>query len=364
MTSVRSGGQQSPRLRPRRHPIIAAVRGARRRRKSEDEIVSRIAGAFRYHAGDSASGLQVGIGDDAAVITGTHRSDWILTCDAFLEDVHFLARLHPPESVGHKALVRATSDVVAMGGTPRYFLLTLGLPPNKTKSWLDRMLLGMQRAARGLNLTLAGGDTTAWAKVAMSITVVGEVDRGSVVKRSGAKPGDPLYVSGTLGAAGMGLALVRKGMSRSTAAKEELRAHLYPRLRVELGRWLAERRVASSMMDISDGLSTDLARLCRASGVGARLRSDQIPLVPVAGKRRKLFRKLRLDPLELALNAGDDYELLFTVPPRRVRELRRAPDFGELRQIGKITRETSIVLESEGSPTVLEPRGWDPFRTG
>ncbi len=333
----------------------------------EEHLIRRITRAIPSKIGRPDGVLRLGIGDDAAIVMPRGGTEWVLSCDAFLEGVHFLGNLHPPDSVGYKSLVRATSDLAAMGATPRLFLMTLALPSSRAGDWLDGFLSGMGRAARGLGMQLAGGDTTKSRTVSISITVLGEVvgkgAPGRAVTRTGAHPGDLLYVSGRLGRAELGLELMRRGLGREQGLRPLLQQHLYPEIRLKLGAWLAEHRVASAMMDLSDGLSTDLARLCRASGVGARLRRDRIPRISISSALSKRLGKPQLDPLKMALHGGDDYELLFTVPPHRAKSLRRAPGFSELTPVGEITAGKRILLVGGGGvATVLEPRGWDPFR--
>jgi thiamine-monophosphate kinase len=340
--------------------------------EAEDQLIDRIAKALSGTGhgrlgGTLRSLVKLGIGDDAAVVSPDGGRDWILTCDAFLEGVHFLRRRHPADSVGYKSLARATSDIAAMGAIPRAFLLTLALPEKLAGRWLDQCLAGMRRAARALGVQLIGGDTTASPQVFISITVLGEAARGRAALRSGARPGDVIYVSGRLGCAQLGLELVRRGATSTKISDAALRGaiqqHLYPTIRVELSAWLAQHRIASAMMDLSDGLSTDLPRLCRASGVGARIESRRIPGVEIPERVRRKLRGLRLDPLRLALDGGEDYELLFTVARRNVSKLRRAPGFSALTPIGEITRDRKILLlDSAGRPQSLTSQGWDPFR--
>jgi thiamine-monophosphate kinase len=286
-----------------------------------------------------------------------------LSCDAFLEGVHFLAKTHPPDSVGYKSLVRAASDLVAMGASPRFFLMTLALPALRIGTWLDGFLQGMARAARYLGMRLIGGDTTKSGSISISITVLGELARGRALKRSGARPGDLIYVTGKLGRAELGLELVQRwNLGRGSGLKNLLRQHLYPQIPVKLGEWLARNRIASAMMDISDGLSTDLARLCAASGVGARVDSQRLPCVTIPAKILRIARELKLNPLQMALHGGDDYGLLFTVPHQRSKRLRRAPDFSGVRCVGEITAGRKILLAANRNALIpLEPRGWDPF---
>lgn len=335
---------------------------------SEEQLVSRIAQAIPPHPSAASGktgrwGLRLGIGDDSAVVAPTGKTDWVISCDAFLEGIHFLPDRHSADSVGYKALVRAASDLAAMGATPRLFLLTLALPERRTGAWLDGFLQGMGRAARQLGTTLAGGDTTKFSAISVSLTVLGEIAPGRAVTRSGAIPGDLIYVSGRLGRAQLGLELVRNGFGKKKSYRTLLQPHLYPAIRTKLGSWLAQKQIASAMMDISDGLSTDLPRLCKASGVGAHLFAANIPCVEIPPKIRKLLRHRNLDPLQMALQGGDDYELLFTVPPKKVKSLRKAPGFSDLTAIGEITKNKALAIVSpDGSQKVLRSHGWDPFR--
>jgi thiamine-monophosphate kinase len=325
----------------------------------EDQLVDRIARKVPSIVGRRALGaLRLGIGDDSAILSPGGRSDWVLSCDAFLEGVHFLA--HPPDSVGYKSLVRAASDLVAMGASPRYFLMTLALPASRIGTWLDAFLSGMARAARYLGMRLIGGDTTKSGSVSISITVLGEVSRGRALTRSGARPGDLIYVTGKLGRAQVGLDLVRANLSRRSGLQDVLRQHLYPRIAAQLGEWLVRTQTASAMMDISDGLSTDLTRLCAASRVGARIEAQRVPCVSIPSGLLRGARKM--DSLQMALHSGDDYGLLITVPRGRVNRLQRAPDFSTLTCIGEITPGRRILLVNEsGSAAPLEAHGWDPF---
>jgi len=340
----------------------------------ETKLIQRIARAVPSEIGArrgserARGGLRLGIGNDGAVLAPSGRTEWVLSCDAFLEGVHFLANRHPADSVGYKSLARATSDLAAMGASPRYFLLALALPLARTGDWLDGFLRGMAKASRHLGIRLIGGDTKRHASVAISITVLGEIPPGLAVTRAGARPGDIIYVSGKLGAAQLGLLMLKN--DRNLALKRGLRArssplhaHLYPQIRVALGSWLARNRVASAMMDISDGLSTDLLRLCEASQVGADIWADRIPCARIPSRLGKLVGRKALDPLDLALNGGDDYELLFTVSPKNVKKLRRAPGFSEITAIGEIKRGNAVMLHHPKSRQKrITSGGWDPFR--
>ena len=387
----------------------------------ERQLVEKIARALAP-ARAAASRLKLGIGDDAAIVSPSGRTEWVLSCDTFLEDVHFRVKTHPPDSVGYKALARATSDLAAMGATPRYFLLTLALPAGAARisglpkseamrfaksssssstpsharrgavgrsfvgrgfshdkssarasgasapeapsqRWLNAFLKGMARAARELGISVIGGDTTKSDRIFISITVLGEIAPGRALTRSGARPGDIIYVSGTLGRAQLGLELVLRGHAQDRQLRSLVQPHLYPKIRVELGSWLAAHRLASSAMDLSDGLSTDLARLCTASQVGAKIYASKVSTVVIPAAAARKLGNRKLDPLQLALHGGDDYELLFTVSPRQAKKLSQAPDASAITAIGEITHGRQVFLVApDGHENPLKSQGWDPFR--
>jgi len=327
-------------------------------RVRESELIDKIHKALgRFRASHQ---VHLGVGDDAALFRPRKSHELILTCDWFLEGTHFLRDMHPPDSVGWKCLARALSDVAAMSGTPRCFLLSLALPTSLTGRWLDDFLGGLRRASRKFGCALAGGDTTYREEVLVNINVVGEVRTGYAVLRSGARTGDLIYVSGNLGEAELGLRILRRSRGPADTKNPLLKKHLYPEPRFELGQWLAEKRLVSAMMDLSDGLSSDLARLCAASDVGARLESERIPRV----RGLDAARKHGLDPLELALHGGDDYELLFTVPSKNAMSMPRVFQGLKLRPIGRITQAAELVVcDESGRERQLVAGGWDPFRT-
>jgi thiamine-monophosphate kinase len=324
----------------------------------ENELVLRIGNAFGQSRGTS-TGIRLGVGDDAALFRPKAGRELVLTCDWFLEGTHFLRDKHPPDSAGWKSLARAVSDIAAMGGVPRCFLLSLALPVSHTGRWLDQFLAGLQRASRRFQCVLAGGDTTCRSQILINITVVGDVQTGRAVSRSGARPGDLVYVSGRLGEAELGLLMLGRG-HRLTGANPVTKKHFYPEPRLALGHWLASKGLVSAMMDLSDGLSTDLPRLCAASGVGARLKTAGIPLVRLPDPRPKG----KIDHLQLALHGGDDYELLFTVRPKKARNLLRSFGGVSLSPIEVITSQKRVVLVDEkGRERLLKPGGWDPFKS-
>ncbi len=333
---------------------------------NEAALIARIRRAVPSRPGGI---LRLGIGDDAAVLQCLARpspsrrlpANWILTSDSFLEGRHFLVDRHPPESVGFKALARALSDVAAMGAVPRVFLLNLALPSNLTGTWLNRFLQGMARAARAAGVTLAGGDVAQSRSVAIFIALLGQAPSGRPVLRSGARPGDSLFLSGTLGAAQLGLeAILRSGKQRSRSLRHHLlERHLYPTPRLALGLWLANNHLAAAMIDTSDGFSTALSQLCQASRVGACVKSVGLPVVRIPSQ----LRRWRLSAQRLALHGGEDYELLFAVHPESVPRIPKSFGRVPISNVGTLVRRREILLlDADGETSVLPPLGWDHFR--
>ncbi|HXF36332.1 MAG TPA: thiamine-phosphate kinase [Actinomycetota bacterium] len=324
----------------------------------EDRLVAAIA---RVLSGPGPE-VRVGVGDDAAVLA-PGRGDLLLTTDLLVEGVHFERSWTPPRDLGFKAIAVNVSDVAAMAGSPRYAVVGLGMPPDVDDAWALELLGGMRAACDEHALWLVGGDLSRAERVVVSVAVVGEAPPGGAVTRTGARPGDRVVVTGWLGAAAGGLLLARgpgRGRALGTEAARVLLAALArPTPRVGEGRTLA-RAGATAMIDLSDGLALDLARLCRASGVGARV---TLAAVPVAPALIELRDELGADPLELALSGGEDYELLATLPPAGVAAAR-----AELRErFGVSLAEIGGIIEGEGLSAIgpdgrespLEPRGWD-----
>jgi thiamine-monophosphate kinase len=309
----------------------------------------------RRRTGQPARGLRLGIGDDAALVEVPQGQELILTTDMSIEGVHFTAALHPPRAVGHRALARSLSDIAAMGGTPRYALISLALSERVTRTWMEEFFQGLQSLARRLGVAVIGGDTAiVRAPTLIDVIVAGEVPRGRALRRSGARPGDRIFVSGRLGLSALGLRLLpNPARHRKPPERAAIRAHLFPQPQCALGRFLSGQGLATALMDLSDGLSTDLKRLCDASGVGARLFRERIPTPQLPDAA---------DALELALDGGEDYQLLFTVSPRR--RSRIPPQFGKipLHCIGEIEAARRLdLITPEGKRLPLEPRGYDHF---
>jgi thiamine-monophosphate kinase len=323
--------------------------------RTEMEFVSWL--RARWHG--KTPGLVLGIGDDAALIRVGRGRELILTTDLSIEGVHFLRDLHPARAVGHRALARGLSDIAAMGGTPRFALISLALSKQASPDWVKGFYAGVHSLARRTGVTIIGGDTALVSHNSfVDMVVAGEAPVGRALRRSGARPGDRVFVSGRLGLSALGLRLLKSGVA-VTSPNQAIRAHLHPVPRIALGRFLSEKRLASALMDLSDGLSSDLTRLCQASGVGAAVWASRIPK-PAASAKNSLTPERALD---LALNGGEDYELLFTVRPKTVKRIPAQFRGLPLYCIGEIRRTKGLSLTLPGGTLrPLDPGGYDHFR--
>ncbi len=314
-----------------------------------------------------------GIGDDCAVLRLPRGHEVLVTTDFSLEGVHFRREWHPPDSVGHRCLTRGLSDIAAMGGIPHSAFLSLALPPVLPQKWVGGFVAGLLKLADQYSVTLAGGDTAQSPDgVLADILVLGSVPAGKAILRSGAKPGDLVYVTGTLGAAVAALNRLRGGEKLRPGSYQK---HFYPEPRLAIGQLLREKRLASAMIDISDGLSTDLGHICEESGVGALIYGNALPLGKEAHRagrsvtghsssheerRRAKTGALAPGELELALHGGDEYELLFTARPgRRIpEEIAGVP----ITRIGEIVGGKDMQLvTADGKCQILKSLGWEHF---
>ena len=300
----------------------------------------------------------LGIGDDAAVLR-PGRTPIILTKDLLVEDVDFLRDRHPAFFIGRKSLSVNLSDIAAMGGTPRTALLGLGLPADLGLDWIRAFLRGFASAARDHGVDLIGGDVSKCREIVVSVTVSGEGE--PLVMRSGARPGDGIYVSGTLGDAALGFALINAGAANGGRGPKAalVKAFLDPVPHIALGRELARRGLASAMIDVSDGLSVDLRHLAEESEVGAEIDLAAIPLS--AGLRAWGGD----DVLHYALNGGEDFQLLFTARPSRRSDaaLRFLGRCFPLTRIGRIVEKKRIfMIDGAGRRRPLPARGYEHFK--
>jgi len=330
---------------------------------TEDQLIA----AIRRVLSGEFPGVQVGIGDDAAVVEAGTGST-VLTTDMLIEGVHFERTSISARDLGAKSIVVNLSDIAAMAASPRYAMVSLGIPADVEAAWVMELFGGMRAACDEYALTLVGGDTNRADAIVIAVAVVGEVGSGHAVTRSGAHPGDLVVVTGSLGAAAGGLLLSRIHPSKLTHAltepwgRELLDAQARPVARVGEGQSLAQAG-ATAMMDLSDGLAKDLSRLCEASGVGARV---ELARVPVAEALRRAAGFLEVDPLELALGGGEDYELLGTIDLTNLERARNDlhERFGvTLTDVGVIIDDGLVEVDAEGRESPLEPKGWDHFAT-
>jgi thiamine-monophosphate kinase len=319
----------------------------------EFELIAR----YFERAGATAARVDLGIGDDCALIDGGPQMQWAVTTDMLVEGIHFLAAVDP-EALGHKALAVNLSDLAACGATPRCFFLALALPrPDET--WLAAFTRGMFALADAHGCALAGGDTTrSPAGVTVSITALGELPRGTALLRSGAAPGDDLWVSGVLGDGALGLACRRGDIVLSAdTARTVLERLDRPVPRVALGQRL--RGIATSAIDVSDGLAGDLGHLLERSGVAATVQWGSIP-------RSDAVQGLDAPMQQHCVFAGgDDYELLFTAPPSAADAVGAAAQAAgvSVTRIGAILAGSGLtVVDADGRAMDREPRAFDHFR--
>ncbi len=307
--------------------------------------------------------LAKGMGDDCAVMSGPGETVWLLTTDTLVEDIHFRLRWHPPELLASKSLRVNISDIAAMGGRPRFVLLNLGLPPELDPAFTHALMQGLVEQCNRMHCLLIGGDTVAAPQgVMLSLTLVGSMERDRVIYRHTAVQGDQVWLSGWPGCSAAGLALLEHGEKCPGELAPLIRAHLQPPVRVALGQALAVRQLATAMIDLSDGLATDLAHLCKASGIGAEIRLERLPRHPLLPKAAAF---LGVDPLSWMIQGGEDYELLFTAPAANAGALL---DLGremgcQLTMIGTLGRRPGLFLcPGNGQPASrIDFQGFDHF---
>jgi thiamine-monophosphate kinase len=323
---------------------------------TEDELIARIRERLR-DVGDER--LYVGIGDDAAAWQPSRSNRSVITTDALVEGVHFTRDAMSAHDAGWRALASNLSDVAAMGARPVLATIALGFPQDTDPDWLLGCYDGIAALAKRARCAIAGGDLTRAPAVVFAITVVGEVRPSNLKRRDGALPGDVVAVTGPLGAsrAGLRIALDRSELVADPDLAGALAAFRRPEPRLREGRWLGASRHVRAMMDLSDGLSTDLARLCAASGAGA-----VIEHVPVHDAARRVAERTGDDPQAWALGGGEDFELLAAIDKRAFGHLagRFRAHFGrELLAVGRITEGAGVRLAG-GAPVAAS--GWDHLR--
>ncbi len=319
---------------------------------------------IRQRAGGARGTVRVGIGDDCAILAPKAGDDVVVTTDFSLEGRHFKREWHPMPSIGHRVLARGLSDLAAMGAKPMAAFLSLALPREfaKNRGEIRGLLDGVLWLGVEVGVVLAGGDTSESPSnhILADIVLLGSVPRGKALRRSGARVEDVLYCTGTLGGAAVELEELSKAPGKFHKAKAgEDHPHLFPAPRLKAGQALLRRGLATACMDISDGISTDLAHLCEASGVGAEVEAGWLPLHPLT---KKLSAE---DGLRAALDGGEDYELLFTA--KAATKMPRMLGGVPVTRIGKIVakrkgRAQVVVVGIDGKRTELKAQGWEHLR--
>jgi thiamine-monophosphate kinase len=310
------------------------------------------------------SRLELGLGDDAALLRPGPGKDVALTCDLLIESVHFDLKFGSPWQLGAKALAASLSDLAAMGAQPKAYLVSLSIPrrPSLKTAFFKALYAGMRAWGEAFGASLAGGDSTASpGPLVIDIFAIGEVEKGRALRRSGARPGDLLFCTGNLGDSAAGLACLKHGshgLPRGALAVA-LKRHLTPVPRCQAGRFLLQRNLANACIDISDGLSSESHHLARESKIAIDIEAEAVPLSAAA---RKLARKLKRDPLEWALSGGEDYELLFTAPASKLSQLER--DFSrltglDLHCMGRVRPGRGVRIRQNGRLKPLADKGYE-----
>lgn len=323
-------------------------------------LIGRLLGRL----GAPGPGVVLGPGDDAASVRVA--GPVLATADLLLEGVHFEIGLSSPADVGYKALAVNVSDIAAMGGTPRYALVSLGAPASAPVATLEGVYDGLAACADAFRVAVIGGDTVRSDRLILGVAVLGEAGEGGVVTRGGARPGDVVCVTGALGAAAAGLALLRAAYEDADALGLLERypglaaAHRRPAVRAREGR-AAAGAGATAMIDLSDGLAADIGHVCEASGIGVELRAGALPLAEGVAEAARWAGE---DPLAFALGGGEDYELAITIPPAQLSALVAALAPTPVTPVGEMGGDERAVVWGEGDRRPLEGLGWDHFREG
>lgn len=317
----------------------------------EAKIIQRFAGLAAAQAPAGVTGM----GDDCAIFPGADGQVALVTTDLLVEGVHFRREWTSARDLGHKALAVNLSDVAAMGGTPASAFLSMALPPDLEASWLDDFSTGLDALATAAGCALLGGDTTrSPGPVVINLTVMGHAPPGTVKRRDAAKPGDAICVTGTLGNAAAALRLLQEARLHEPPSEDE--AHLLaalhtPRPHLTEGRQLAAHRGVHAMMDISDGLNTDLVRLMRASGCGARVALETLPISPTL---RRVSEAHGWDAVQQAVAGGEEYCLLLTADPEAVEDL-------PVQIVGEVLEAEGVIYTRGGAPVTSTGGGFSHF---
>ncbi len=308
---------------------------------NETDVLKKLKKQFKT----SSENVFIGIGDDCAAVRSEPNKLLLISTDSLVEDVHFLRPYFTPEEIAKKSIAVSISDIAAMGGDPKFILSTIGFPKCSETALMEGLLQGMKSCCKLYNVNLIGGNVTTSRKLFLNITVIGHIDQDQVITRSGAKVDDLVFVTGSLGDSALGLMLLKS--QDKTEDETAINAHKNPKPRIQVGRKLAKLGLASSMIDISDGLLIDLERITTEQGLGAKIYTENIPL---SSSYSALISKFEEDPFKLAVTGGEDYELLFTSPPGcrdKIKEVAISTDV-PISEIGFVTSEKEINLFDKG----------------
>lgn len=322
---------------------------------SEFKLIKRISKQFPKKL---PKGI-VGIGDDCAVFPGSGNKSYLVSTDSLVEDIHFLVGKMSAAALGYKSVIVNISDIAAMGGTPKFALLSLALPKNTGLTWVKYLIKGIKEGCEEHKVILLGGDTTASKKnIFINITIIGEADKNKIKLRSMAKVDDIICLTANIGDSGVGLRLMREGKPSNLVL-----THKRPKAQVKEGQWLASKKEVHAMMDVSDGVDSDIRRILEQSGVGAIINLEKLP---ISKEVIRLAIKKKWNPDELALTGGEDYCLLLTVAPNSFEKLNK--EFQKtfktpLYPIGHITKYNKLLLYKCMQQVVyLRARGYDHFK--
>ena len=327
---------------------------------NESEIIARLRRRNRPN-----TQVLLGIGDDGAVVKPDVGKDLIASCDLMVEGVHFRPEWTSARLLGQKALAVNLSDVAAMGGVPKFAMISVALPRWCTPEFIDGLFDGLFDLANNHGVSIIGGDTSGSPETLfIDVSVIGECESGKAITRRGANPGDRIYVSGGLGASALGLSLLESGFRLdesqdvSSAKRKAVLRHLSPTPQLQLGRALGAEALATAMIDISDGLTTDLWHILDESGVGAVIHAAHIPVDECVATASET---VNLNPLQLALSGGEEYELLFTASPANTAPLSRLAETLRLRltAIGEVVANRGLQLERNGLFEPVQPSGFE-----
>ncbi len=327
---------------------------------SELDIVEHFA---RLEKTSQAAGLIRTMGDDCAILAADRDHHWLTTTDMLVENIHFNLSWHPPELLGRKSIAVNLSDIAAMGGEPRFAMLSVALPDHLDRDWINSWSSGIRQMLHEYDCRLIGGDTVRGPLLVINVTIIGSVEPGGAVLRSGARTGENIYVSGPLGSAGAGLAVCSNPAAFAGLDQLPLQAfierHLNPAPDVALGRLLGSSHMIGAMQDLSDGLATDLAHICKQSGVGAEVEAD---LLPAHEALEGVGKILRLDPLQMKIGSGEDYHLVFTVRSgndNQLADLLEASGENKIFRIGRTVEKPGVRLRTAQGERDISFQGFE-----